>query len=140
MESGLEQQESDKSGYEQLKPRRIKRDLSVIYEAKHGKQRCEHCSWKQPLNSSILHAHHVVPLACGGADSSSNIIVLCPNCHAIAHYVSRRTNTMRTYAGPRTILELREWMAKAKQPNELRKLQRAHMLAHVAPILAALRP
>lgn len=31
-------------------------------------------------------AHHITPLAEGGADSPDNLIVACPTCHAMLHY------------------------------------------------------
>jgi 5-methylcytosine-specific restriction endonuclease McrA len=33
----------------------------------------------------MLHAHHVIPLAFGGDDAEANLVLLCPNHHAIAH-------------------------------------------------------
>lgn len=34
---------------------------------------------------AFVHAHHVEPLAEGGADVGENLVVLCPNCHARLH-------------------------------------------------------
>lgn len=123
----------------QRSDRRLARDWRVVDNAKKGKKFCEHCAWRAPAGSMILHAHHVVPLSCGGADDVGNILVLCPNCHAIAHFVAPRTNLTRRYAGPQTPLELRRWMAAARKPKELKRLQRAYMLAQVTPMLAEMR-
>lgn len=118
-----------------MRPKRIN---AVRDKAKQGKKLCEHCRW-QPPTPSILHAHHVVPISCGGADAVENLIVLCPNCHAVAHYVAQRTNLTRTYSGPVSPDELRSWIRAATNPSHLKALQQARMLAHVAPILSALR-
>lgn len=54
---------------------------------------CEVCGWKLPLFAGSLlrsdvrglHGHHVVPVSEGGDKDESNIIVLCPNHHTMAH-------------------------------------------------------
>lgn len=140
-ESRLQSRGSDNASIVALEPRpkrRVVRQWRVVDKAKQDKKFCEHCRW-QPPAPSILHAHHVVPVSCGGADAVENLIVLCPNCHAVAHYVSSRSNLTRTYTGPTTSEQLREWMWASKTPRQLKQLQRAHTLAHVAPILAAMR-
>ena len=38
----------------------------------------------------MLHAHHIVPVSKDGLDTAANLIVLCPNCHAVAHWVTRQ--------------------------------------------------
>lgn len=118
--------------------RRVIRDWRVADIAKQGKEICEHCRWKPPA-PSLLHAHHVVPVSCGGPDESANLLVLCPNCHAIAHYVAPRVNTLRQYCGPRTATELQRWMSAADKPRELARVRRVRMLSRVGPILEALR-
>ena len=56
-----------------------------------GNAACDVCGWKPPEpviargGHLILTAHHVVPLACGGSNREENLVVLCPNHHAIAH-------------------------------------------------------
>jgi len=118
--------------------RRVVRLHSVATKAKRDKDYCEHCAWRPPV-ARLLHAHHVIPMGCGGEDKASNILVLCPNCHALAHYVAPRTNTLRQYSGPKTALELRVWMHASKNKAKLKALQRQHMLASVAPMLEAMR-
>lgn len=46
---------------------------------------CEVCAQRMP-DPSLINAHHVVPVADGGGDEDSNIALVCPNCHAIAHW------------------------------------------------------
>lgn len=118
--------------------RSLKRDNTIRCKAKEGKELCEHCCWRAPT-PSMLHAHHVVPRACGGSDTIDNLIVLCPNCHALAHYVTATSSMKRKYTGPDTPLGLRRWMACAKSPRKLKALQREHSLKSVAHILAAMR-
>lgn len=67
---------------------------------------CESCGWL--LGSGdwrSLHAHHVVPLSCGGTDQRGNLMVLCPNHHAVAHRAGRMKRGVG-WTGPRTREEL----------------------------------
>jgi hypothetical protein len=75
---------------------------------------CSICSWK-PWVSDLLHWHHIVPVARGGSDGAENLILLCPNHHAIAHNVSRRSLYGGRYWGPRGGVELRESIAVWEQ-------------------------
>lgn len=52
--------------------------------------------------SRLLHAHHVIPLAFGGLDKRSNLVLLCPTCHALAHLLGRglRSGGLYTWIGP----------------------------------------
>lgn len=118
---------------------RTKRVWAVAAKAKLGIDLCEHCRWSPPT-PSILHAHHVFPLACGGPDTLDNLLVLCPNCHATAHYVTQRSNLMRQYSGPKTREQLREWMSVAHSPRKLRALQQAYVHDQVRPLIESLRP
>lgn len=99
---------------------------------------CTHCAWRPP-KPSMLHGHHITPRACGGSDDPENIIVLCPNCHALAHYVTAMSRLQRRYTGPSTARELRRWMDAAYKPHELKILQRDHLIACVTPIISQLR-
>ncbi|WP_072050633.1 HNH endonuclease signature motif containing protein [Pantoea sp. BL1] len=51
---------------------------------------CESCGEKAPFylndGSPYLEVHHVVPLSSAGADTTSNCVALCPNCHRALHY------------------------------------------------------
>lgn len=132
---------SDNAAYDNLRRpagARPKRDYWTTVNAKIGKDFCEHCRWTPPV-ASILHAHHIIPISCGGPDARENILVLCPNCHAIAHYVTARSNLTRTYTGPRTADQLRELMWAIKTPRRLKAMQQAQMLEHARPILDSLR-
>lgn len=45
-----------------------------------------------------VHHHHIVPVSCGGTDDPDNLILLCPNCHALAHNLYPKCNGR--YHGP----------------------------------------
>lgn len=45
-----------------------------------GATSCMNCG-----NGGSLHLHHVVPLAIGGTNNVSNLVILCTECHARAH-------------------------------------------------------
>lgn len=51
---------------------------------------CENCCEKAPFflndGSPYLEVHHVIPLSSAGADTTSNCVALCPNCHRALHY------------------------------------------------------
>jgi hypothetical protein len=57
---------------------------------------CEICGWSLPCDlphSRVtkskplpgLDAHHIVPRSLGGTHDYTNLVLLCPNCHRIAH-------------------------------------------------------
>lgn len=51
-------------------------------------QRCEVCGWGPPDTieaTRVLQAAHVVPWASGGPTVPENMVLLCPNHHAIYH-------------------------------------------------------
>lgn len=66
--------------------------------------RCEVCRWRVPKilmqGETLLNLHHVIPVQCGGSNEGGNLVMICPNCHAIAHrvYGVRRG----VYIGPST--------------------------------------
>ncbi len=42
---------------------------------------CQECGW----DKDRCDVHHIIPKSCGGENTINNGIVLCPNCHRIAH-------------------------------------------------------
>lgn len=42
---------------------------------------CVLCGW----NLASLDLHHVIPVAKGGSDEHQNLVIVCPNCHRMAH-------------------------------------------------------
>lgn len=52
-------------------------------------ERCEVCGWSPPSwrhqPGAMLEMHHMKPVALGGPHSPDNVVILCPNHHALAH-------------------------------------------------------
>jgi hypothetical protein len=48
---------------------------------------CEACafSYAMPDATRVMQCHHVIPVADGGSNDATNLVILCANCHAIAH-------------------------------------------------------
>jgi hypothetical protein len=68
-----------------------KRDAALVGREKRKASGCEVCGWS--VARRALHVHHVVPLACGGEDGPENLVVLCPNHHALAHVLGKRSRS-----------------------------------------------
>lgn len=134
VDSGLDARVSDNVAYVAERQPRPKRLNASSY--KRGISRCEHCNWTPP-EPSMLHAHHVIPLACGGPDTKKNIIVLCPNCHAVAHWVTKRPVSGQRYSGPTTRAALQAWMRH--DLDTARQRYRDELMAGVRPIVESLR-
>lgn len=68
-----------------------------------GQTKCEICGWSAPdylqnmsgRSNFTVNLHHVLPTASGGAEEPENLILLCPNHHAIADLLSGRFNKGR---------------------------------------------
>jgi hypothetical protein len=62
-----------------------------------GGCKCEVCGWEAPAavrnwawpsgERDLMTVHHIILLACGGAEAEENRVILCPNCHAVAHTI-----------------------------------------------------
>lgn len=50
---------------------------------------CEVCGWQK----TTCDRHHIIPLSDGGKDKIKNVIVLCPNCHRLAHELYKTYKT-----------------------------------------------
>lgn len=67
----------------QDKAKRENRNLIVAYGFK-----CAICGWRLPSNEPLKHGcqlHHIKHVSDGGTNNVSNLILLCPNCHKMAH-------------------------------------------------------
>jgi len=67
------------------------RDAAVVaYVLREAGGRCECCMNPAPFakRSGVpyLEVHHVLPLASGGSDRTSNAVAVCPNCHRELHH------------------------------------------------------
>jgi hypothetical protein len=86
--------------------RRESKGIVLAFKAK-AAAACESCGWSHSMPSvamRVLHCHHVVPIAAGGDNEASNLIILCANCHAIAHSIASEREI--PWRGPTTRAEL----------------------------------
>lgn len=58
----------------------LKKQVLELYN-----NRCYACSFSI---HTILRVHHRVPVSLGGTDDVQNLVLLCPNCHALIHLLS----------------------------------------------------
>lgn len=80
---------------------------------------CDACGWMAPErireemkdDLALMQAHHVIPIVCGGPDDVINLVLLCRNCHAIAHAL-----------GDGVYLPNGRWTGMAGTPTELVRL------------------
>lgn len=92
-------------------PGRARKNHSTIKAdllAEHGAA-CSACPAKMPADS-LIHLHHVIPVSESGPDTRENCVLLCPNCHAVAHW--RYRNTPK-YERPTTPAELLAMLRRA---------------------------
>lgn len=70
------------------------RNPQVVRKIKAKKEyTCEVCNFN--YNKRIVEAHHLTPLSKSDGEqevSPKDLIVLCPNCHALAHYLLKENN------------------------------------------------
>lgn len=57
-------------------------------------KKCVNCG-----KSNDLHLHHIVPLAIGGTNNISNIVILCSECHGKIHGMSWERHSKLTKEG-----------------------------------------
>ena len=64
-------------------------DLTIAFGSK-----CAVCGWQIPswmpgykksVRQGGCEMHHIIPVAEGGTEDISNLVLLCPNCHKMAH-------------------------------------------------------
>ncbi len=68
-----------------------KRNREIVIKAKErAKYKCEACDFY--YDNKIIEAHHLIPLSLTGETKITidELIVLCPNCHSIAHYLLKK--------------------------------------------------
>ena len=80
-------------GLERIKERQVKlssrkNDILPQYDFK-----CAICGWSIPKSivkfknhQAGCEIHHITPVCEGGSEDQDNLILLCPNCHKMAHY------------------------------------------------------
>lgn len=73
---------------ERVDSRQLARRASIgdsLYER--DGRRCFACRFHCP---QILNRHHIKPVSKGGPARLSNLVLLCPNCHALVHWCAKR--------------------------------------------------
>jgi len=82
---------------EKKKPRkksnkRINGKELVAFKKKNGFM-CAVCGWTAPPElSTLIEVHHIVPVSKGGSNKRSNLILLCPNHHRVAHQATYKAD------------------------------------------------
>ena len=90
-------------------------DLLIAFDFK-----CAVCGWHLPANGHNHQRgcafHHIVPVCEGGANTEENLILLCPNCHTMAHagYITRETLLGLTFTSEQVAEKAREFDFLAK--------------------------
>ena len=69
----------------------------VFKKMKQKAGKCAQCGWHEV--PEVLHVHHLRPREYGGGDEPENLIVLCPNCHAVAHKILRESSKRAIITG-----------------------------------------
>lgn len=77
----------NKIRYERMVRKQSLSQKSEVLES--GEGQCYICRME---NSNLLEVHHIVPIKDGGDGSFENMVLLCPNCHAIVHNCIRCMN------------------------------------------------
>jgi len=54
--------------------------------------KCVKCGYNTDIRA--MEIHHILPPSMGGTDDESNLVLLCRNCHAIAHYEINKKGTV----------------------------------------------
>lgn len=95
-------------------PHRDRPNQAVIktYLMERCRGRCEACGFEMP-DASLLNVHHVKPISKGGPDELENCALLCPNCHAIAHWLERTEESWHPTCPADVIEALRIQRAKS---------------------------
>ena len=85
--------------------------------ANNGDLICSVCGWKHPIHWSSMCVHHVIPVQFGGSHEDNNLIILCPNCHSIAHGLIKTTNGELAINNPKGRTQLMSAIAQSKYKN-----------------------
>lgn len=97
------------------------RQVAVEITKQRGGPDCRVCRWEAPRRT-MMHAHHVVPISKGGTNERTNLVQLCPNCHALAHY------EYRLGSRPDTVLDLIAILRKYHRRPDVNRRMTCHIL------------
>ena len=74
-------------------------NIAIQYNCK-----CAICGWSIPskigyhrTHQGGCEVHHIIPVCEGGTEDQDNLILLCPNCHKMAHYGMYSRDYIRQY-------------------------------------------
>lgn len=71
----------------------------------------------------ILVVHHIKPLSEGGTNELSNLVVLCPNCHALVHKLLEFSGKAEATDLSPAMYELNTWITNNFSTDEDRRLR-----------------
>ena len=74
---------------------------------------CENCKWREGPRD----VHHIIPVCKGGKNELLNLIVLCPNCHRLAHRNLLLEDKLKELVNFRTISSSQIEMSGAQAGN-----------------------
>jgi len=92
--------------YGEIKKHRVWIRAQAIKE--YGRK-CELCGY-----NAVIDTHHIIPKKMGGPHEINNLIVLCPNCHAL---ITRRYFTLKNRGNIPKIREKAVKLLKSFYPN-----------------------
>lgn len=75
--------------YQRQRVRGLTRSVgtNTLLTERDGRRRCFACQNHFP---PILNNHHIKPVGKGGESWIENLVRLCPNCHALVHWINKR--------------------------------------------------
>lgn len=87
---------------------------------------CESCGYSDtPI---ILVPHHIVARSKGGKHNPENLIILCPNCHALEHLKTAKHQTIKS------VIETEKRIAHEKrQTKEYKEYMRNYRKSYIRP-------
>lgn len=94
LERRIKQSQKESSGYTYSKTTIYQRSPYIVeYVLRRAHGICELCEQKAPFckpnGEAYLEVHHIIQLAKGGPDTTSNTVALCPNCHRKMHSLNK---------------------------------------------------
>ena len=109
-----------KQNYDYIRKRsairsKLNPDLLVAFDFK-----CAVCGWSIPswkpgydkhYRANGCAFHHIVPVCEGGTNTEENIILLCPNCHTMAHagLLTREELSRKTFTRAQAAEKVLNW-------------------------------
>ena len=67
--------------------------------------KCSLCGW----DKTALDVHHIIPHAQGGSHEHDNLIIVCPNCHRLAHEGKVQINQLQEQCIQNTLTNWKEF-------------------------------